>query len=81
MRRVAYYKGCLAGLSARESSVLALVASGMANDQVARRLGISARTVNKHLEHVYTKVGARNRTEAAARWHRAGLPIDRSDGS
>ncbi len=56
-------------LTRREATVLALVARGLANDQVGRRLGISARTVNKHLEHVYAKVGAHNRTEAAARWH------------
>ncbi len=62
-----------AGLTPREAGVLALVASGLANDEVGRRLGISARTVNKHLEHVYTKLGARNRTEAAARW-RDGSP-------
>ncbi len=57
------------GLSARETEVLSLVASGLTNDQIGRRLGISARTVNKHLEHVFAKTGMRNRTQLAARWH------------
>lgn|GEM_PF-2835854 len=56
------------GLSAREAAVLLLVAEGHSNDQIGRRLGISVRTVEKHLEHVYAKTGARNRTDAAVRW-------------
>jgi DNA-binding CsgD family transcriptional regulator len=55
-------------LTRRESDVLSLVTGGLANDQIGRRLGISARTVNKHLEHIYAKIGVRNRTEATARW-------------
>lgn len=60
--------GGLARLTPRQGDVLSLVAEGLSNDQVGRRLRISARTVNKHLEHIYSKVGARNRTEAALRW-------------
>jgi DNA-binding CsgD family transcriptional regulator len=56
-------------LSQRESDVLSLVAGGLTDDQVGRRLGISGRTVNKHLEHIYQKTGLRNRTQAAGRWH------------
>jgi DNA-binding CsgD family transcriptional regulator len=56
-------------LSKREADVLALVASGLTNDEVGRRLGISARTVSKHLEHIFAKSGSRNRTQAAAFWH------------
>jgi len=58
-------------LSFRESAVLSLVASGLGNDQIGRRLGISTRTVQKHLEHVYAKIGVTNRTQATARWLRA----------
>ncbi len=57
------------GVSTRESEVLALVASGLTNDQIGRRRGISARTVNKHLEHLFAKTGLTNRTQAAAHWH------------
>jgi DNA-binding CsgD family transcriptional regulator len=60
-----------ATLSQRESDVLSLVASGLTDDQVGRRLGISNRTVNKHLEHIYQKTGLRNRTQAASRWHQS----------
>jgi DNA-binding CsgD family transcriptional regulator len=60
-----------ATLSQRERDVLALVASGLTDDQVGRRLGISSRTVNKHLEHIYQKTGLRNRTQAANRWHQS----------
>jgi DNA-binding CsgD family transcriptional regulator len=53
------------GLTPREHEVLALVAIGLTDNQVARRLGISPRTVNKHLQHVYAKWATTNRTEAS----------------
>jgi DNA-binding CsgD family transcriptional regulator len=62
----------LAPLTPRQADVLSLVAEGQSNDQVGRRLGISSRTVNKHLEHVYERIGACNRTEAARRWLECG---------
>lgn len=55
-------------LTPRQADVLSLVAEGLSNNQVGRRLNISGRTVNKHLEHLYAKTGARNRTEAAMQW-------------
>ena len=55
-------------LSRRQSDVLSLVASGLGNDQIGRRLGISTRTVHKHLEHIYANIGVTNRTQATARW-------------
>ncbi len=53
------------GLSAREVEVLALVARGATNAEVARTLFLSPRTVDWHLSSVYTKLGVRSRTEAA----------------
>ena len=50
-------------LTTREREVVRLVASGMANKQIARRLGISPRTVEGHLNHVFEKVHAGSRTE------------------
>lgn len=41
------------------------MAAGLTNDQVARRLGISAGTVRKHLEHIYAKLGLDNRVGVA----------------
>lgn len=54
-------------LTPREQEVLALVAEGLSNQQVARRLGIRPRTVEKHLEHAYLKLGVDNRTAAVRR--------------
>jgi DNA-binding CsgD family transcriptional regulator len=62
-----------AALSPREREVLDLVSSGLTNGQVARRLSISPRTVHKHLEHVYAKLGVTNRVAAAMR-HVAAAP-------
>lgn len=52
------------GLTEREVEVLSLIATGLANKQVARRLRISPKTVSRHLEHVYAKVGVRTRAGA-----------------
>ena len=54
-----------AGLSPREVEVLVLVARGLKNKEIARRLSISARTVSSHLEHAYTKIGVTTRGAAA----------------
>jgi DNA-binding NarL/FixJ family response regulator len=57
-----------AGLSARESEVLELVASGSTNAEVAERLVLSVRTVERHLLNTYRKLGVRGRAEATAVW-------------
>ena len=54
-------------ITAREADVLACVASGMTNLQVARNLGISVRTVMKHLQHLYPKLGVTSRVAATVR--------------
>jgi DNA-binding NarL/FixJ family response regulator len=54
-------------LTARERDVLDLVEAGQANVAIAQRLGMRPRTVEKHLEHAYTKLGVCSRTEALAR--------------
>jgi DNA-binding NarL/FixJ family response regulator len=56
-----------AGLTAREREVLELVRDGLANKQIARRLGISERTVKAHLTSVFSAIGVSDRT-AAALW-------------
>jgi DNA-binding CsgD family transcriptional regulator len=50
----------------RELQVVRLVRDGLTNAQVARRLGIAEATVAKHLEHVFSRTGARSRTQAVA---------------
>jgi DNA-binding CsgD family transcriptional regulator len=52
-------------LTARELEVLQLVAYGLSNKEIAQRLSLSARTVNFHLDNVYSKLGVSSRTEAA----------------
>lgn len=51
-------------LTSRERDVLALVAAGNANKEVASRMGISEETVKTHMKNVLTKLGARDRTHA-----------------
>ena len=53
-------------LTAREADVLVWVARGKSNRDVGEILGLSPRTVNKHLEQIYAKLGVENRTSAAA---------------
>lgn len=53
--------------------MLALVAQGLANKQIARRLGISERTVKAHLGAVYRAIGVADRTSAALWANRRGL--------
>jgi DNA-binding NarL/FixJ family response regulator len=59
-----------AELSSREREVLYLVGAGMANKQIARRLGISEKTVKSHLTNVYRHIGVSDRTQAAM-WARS----------
>lgn len=63
-----YQKMSTAGrLTAREAEVLRWVAAGKSDAQIGAILRISARTVQKHLEHAYQKLGVENRTAAANR--------------
>lgn len=52
-------------LTQRESEVLLWIAKGKANRDIGEILGLSARTVNKHLEQIYIKLGVENRASAA----------------
>lgn len=60
-------------LTPREQQVLELVAEGLANREVAERLGISTRTAQKHLENLFKKVGVHDRTELVTYAFRRGL--------
>lgn len=55
-----------AGLTKREAEVTALVARGASNNDVAEELGLSERTIHKHLEHVFRKLDVSTRSAAAA---------------
>ncbi|HYG89445.1 MAG TPA: response regulator transcription factor [Azospirillum sp.] len=53
-------------LTAREAEVLSWIAGGKSNRDIAEILGLSPRTVDKHLEQIYAKLGVENRASAAA---------------
>jgi len=63
----------LFSLTAREQEVLALLAEGMTNAQLADALFISERTANRHISNIFTKLGVHNRTQAARAAVAAGL--------
>jgi DNA-binding NarL/FixJ family response regulator len=63
-------------LTDREREVLQLVANGLANKQIARRLGISEKTVKGHLTQVFQTIGVTDRTQAALWAARRGLTGD-----
>jgi DNA-binding NarL/FixJ family response regulator len=67
------------GITRREAQVLRLVAVGRSNHHIAAELGISDRTVGKHLEHCFRKLDVSDRSTAAARvWELAGVDGDGS---
>jgi DNA-binding NarL/FixJ family response regulator len=53
-----------AGLSPREVEVLRLIAAGQTNKEIAEALALSFRTVERHITHLYEKIGARGRADA-----------------
>ena len=61
------------GLTAREAEVLALVAQGKTNRQIADQLVISEKTVASHLSHMFTKLGLTSRAAATAYAYEHGL--------
>jgi DNA-binding CsgD family transcriptional regulator len=62
-----------AGLTARESEILALVAEGLRNAEIAQRLFVSRRTVDNHVSAILRKLGVENRGEAVAKAVMLGL--------
>jgi DNA-binding NarL/FixJ family response regulator len=60
-------------LTAREQQVLDLLGDGLRQREIAERLGIRPKTVGTHLEHIYSKLGARHRLQALAMARKQGL--------
>jgi DNA-binding CsgD family transcriptional regulator len=63
----------MSALTRREREVLRLLATGESNAQIARRLGVSIHTVERHVANLYPKIGARGRADATAYAIRSGL--------
>jgi DNA-binding CsgD family transcriptional regulator len=70
-----------AGLTPREIEVLGLIARGAATGDVASRLGISRKTAGTHIERIYAKTGASNRSTATLFALRSGLLGALDDGT
>jgi DNA-binding CsgD family transcriptional regulator len=64
------------GLTTREQLITELVAEGLTNRQVARRLTITVGTVKKHLTHAMAKTGSTSRTQLAVRWRQRRVPCE-----
>ena len=63
-------------LTVREKEVLTLVVEGLANKQIARRMGISEKTVKGHLTNLFQRIGVADRTQAALWAERTGILRD-----
>jgi DNA-binding NarL/FixJ family response regulator len=61
------------GLTPREAEVLALIAEGLTNAEIAERLVVSAATVKTHVNHIFAKTGARDRAQAVVYAYGHGL--------
>ncbi len=68
-------KTALDGITAREREVLALVAGGLSNTEIARRLDITPATTKTHVGHLLTKLGARDRVHLVILAYQAGIAI------
>jgi DNA-binding NarL/FixJ family response regulator len=68
------------GLTPREAEVLTLIAEGLTNTEIAERLVVSAATVKSHVNHIFAKIGARDRAQAVVYAYANGITGSSSTG-
>jgi DNA-binding NarL/FixJ family response regulator len=73
LRRARMWGAAASPLTSREDQVLRLLAEGLGDAAIARRLVISKKTVGAHLSRIYEKLGVRSRAAAVGRAYRIGL--------
>jgi DNA-binding NarL/FixJ family response regulator len=67
--------GLVGALSARERTILGLLATARRNDEIGTELGISANTVRTHVQNIFGKLGVGNRVAAVALARKAGVEL------
>lgn len=76
MKSLRPMKDRLTSLTQREREVLSRLANGEATNELARTLGVRPRTVQKHLQRIYAKLGVKGRTAAVLMVVRSGISQD-----
>ncbi|MDX3312716.1 response regulator [Streptomyces sp. NPDC054884] len=69
------------GLTTREAEVLVLIAEGLSNSEIARRLSVSIATVKTHINNMFSKTGLKDRAQAVSYAYRKGLVRPPAAGS
>ncbi len=73
-------EGAAPNLTVRERQILNLICSGLGDDAIARKLGLSRNTVRNHGAALYRKIGIHKRSEAVVWGRENGFPLSRPDG-